>query len=376
MTIYICVYGDYNPNQPRISRLSNSLKEAGHKVVYIVSGKTNNYSDVVSVKTNSKLAFILKTPTYLRKLIKPNDYVMGYVHAGGLAAFLSTLNKKTKFVYEYPDPWVGWYHYKTKTDNLKWKIGRLLFSLVEKIMYKKAYFVTTASQSQLKFLIKQHGPKSNSLVILNCPDIKIFNPKNKDKKLKKKLKLKTDNIAIFLGNIVDEYGCKTIINSFKIVIKKIPNAILLFLGKSKPEYKKELEDLIKENNLQEHIYFLKPVLHKEVPTYLNLAIMGLVPFKNIFYNNVGGPNKLFEYMSCGLVPVVSNMLEFRNYISNKKNGVLVTPESPQAFANAIIQIFKNKYLKKSFGKINLDLVKKQYNWDFQKKKFLKIFQDK
>jgi len=370
-TIYICVYGQYNPEQPRISKLASSLIKTNYRINWIVSSGSGE--NVISMNTKSKCIYFLKATAYLRWHLKPQDMVFCYVHIGGIVGFFSTLFKKTKFIYDYPDPWVGWYYYKTPNDNLKWKVGRRIFYWLEKILYKSATYVTTASFSQLEFLQKQHGKKNNSSVILNCADIKTFNGANCDKELQKKLKLENKTILIYLGTIVEEYGCDILIEAFTKVLKKIPDAHLLFLGKAKfPSFQKHLNQLVQKYKLEKAITFIPPVSRSQVPQFLNIAKIGFVPFKDRFYNNVGSPNKLFEYMACGVVPIVSDMVEFKQYITNKKNGFLVKPEDSEELAKRTIEALSNKTLLESIAKQNKKTVETIYNWDAQEKKFLEV----
>ncbi|MDD4983831.1 MAG: glycosyltransferase family 4 protein [Candidatus ainarchaeum sp.] len=368
--VYICVYGAYNPEQPRISKLAASLVKSNYKIKWVVcSGKGEN---IIETKAKSKIDYLIKATKYLRKTLKPQDLVLCYVHIGGIVGFFSTLGKKTKFIYDYPDPWVGWYYYKTKNDNLNWKIGRILFFWLEKLLYKSAAYVTTASFSQLEFLQKQHGKKENSAVILNCPDINIFNKNNKDGGLITKLGLNNKTILIYLGTILEEYGCDILLDAFSEIYKKDPNTQLLFLGKAKsPQFQKELEKKVLSYKITKAVTFLPPVSKIQVPQYLNIAKIGFVPFKNRFYNNVGSPNKLFEYLACGVVPIVSDMTEFKHYIIDKKNGFLVQPENVKELVNKTIEIL-NKDSVKEIVHLNEKLVKEKYNWDLQEKQFLKI----
>lgn len=372
--VYICVYGTYNPEQPRISKLGESLTKAGYTVKWVISSGSGE--NVISLNTESKLSYFIKATLYLRKHLNPQDIVLGYVHIGGAVGLFSTLGKKTKFVFDYPDPWVGWYYYKAPFDNLKWKIGRLLFYLLEKIMYKNATYVTTASFSQLEFLQKQHGKKESSKVILNCPDINIFNKQNYDQKLLEKLELKEKTILLFLGTIAEEYGCDVLIDAFVNILEKIPSAHLLFLGKAKSQdFQKRLNQMVLKYNLSQTVTYHPLVSKSLVPHFLNIAKVGFIPFRDRFYNNVGSPNKLFEYMSCGVVPVASNMIEFKQYITDKQNGVLVQPENSIELAKKTIELLTKEQLLKNMANKSLKLVKTKYNWDNEEKKFLNIIKE-
>lgn len=371
--IYICKYGNYNPDQPRIGKLANSLSKK-FKVVWIVPSSDIKNDDVIVVGGKNKFTYFLNATKYIRKVIKKEDIVFGYMHIGAVIGYASTINKNAKFVYDYADPWKGWYFFKTKEDNLKWKLSRRIFYFLEKVLYKKAYYAIASSYSQLEFLIKQHGKKKNSTIIFNCPSIKDFNTENKDPKLAKKLKLDEKEVLMFLGAIVSEYGCDYVIEALAKIKKTFPNIALIFLGRASPEYQEHLNILISKYNLKENVIFTR-VPMKIVPHYLNMAKIGFIPFKNIFYNSCGAPNKLFEYMSCGIVPVCSNLKELSNHIKNWENGLLVKPESSDAIGEATIALLKNKKVMDKIRKNNIEKIRSEFNWEKQEKKLLDIFED-
>jgi glycosyltransferase involved in cell wall biosynthesis len=366
MRAFICKYGVYDPEQPRISKLAETLSKAGYDVVWLVCESEPKYDKVVALGRKSKFSYLFAARSYLRKNLQKGDIVLGYVHIGGLAAYLGTKGKENKFIYDYPDPWKGWYFYKTKQDTIVWKLGRQIFKLIECKLYKKADLVITASNAQKEFLYKQHGVR-DVFVIFNAPDTKVFNPENKDKTLIKKLKLENKKIVIYIGKICPEYGVDTIIDAVSQVKDK--KLVFLILGSGDESYVNVIREKIAKFKLNNVILHGK-VPKNQVPHYLNMSGAGVVPFKNYFYNQVGSPNKLFEYMACGIASICSDMHEFRDYIKNEENGFLVEPENSTEFAKRISEVLANPKLIKKFSKINLGKVKKELNWQVQESKFL------
>lgn len=359
--IYILCYGEYNPEKPRVGKIAKSLEKIDEVTWVVSKGKENN---VISLNSKNKLEYAIKAKK-LRKKIKDNDILFGYMHIGALASFLI---EKGIFWYDYPDPWKGWYYYKSKEDNLKWKIGRKLFYFLEKKMYAKAKFVTTASPAQLEFLKSQHGNKKNLEVILNCPDLRIFNPQNIDEELK----IENENVLIHIGYIGREYGADILIKALKIIKGEEKDVKLFFLGDCPDaEYKKYLKNLIAKNNLDENIVFTK-VPYTKVPHYLNIAKIGYIAFRDRFYNHIGGANKLFEYMACGLGIVSSEMWGFKMLVKEEKNVLFAKPESPKDFAEKTIMLLQDKTLLNEIRKNNITLAEEKYNWSLQEKKIKRI----
>ncbi|MBI5226926.1 glycosyltransferase family 4 protein [Candidatus Micrarchaeota archaeon] len=372
-----------------MSKLAATLAKKMPVRFVVMSGSGTG---VIAVGGKRKIRYILKAARYLRAHVKAGDIVLGYGHGGALAGYFGTRGTNARFWYDYPDPWSGWYHHNMPTDSLKWQIGREAFSKIERRLYKDADLLTTASFEQLAFLEKQHGKrtpnnkmakvgnvskgKTSTSVILNCPDTRIFRRIRPVSMASMGLP-KNARVLLYLGSILEEYGCRTLIEMMPSVLKKNPDSYLVFLGSAKnPEFLDQLKVAAQQldangnagGNASKHVVFLSPVPSARVPAYLSAAEIGYVPFKDVLYNNVGSPNKLFEYMACGPVPIVSEMAEFHHYIENGKNGVLVEPENPDAFASATNKLLSNGPLLEKMLRANLALAQKQYNWQFQQRK--------
>ncbi len=382
--LYAAIVGDYNPHQPRFSKLVRSLTRLGRvtvlcsKVPVGVKPMDKNVA-VVGVGGSSKASFAARVRAYLKPRLREGDAVMGYMHIGALAASLAAGaanargNARIPYFYDYPDPWKGWYYKGTVKDSVAWELGRVAFQHLENNLYRGAALVTTASYEQLAFLQHQHGSHSNALTVLNCPDTAWFKPASAAQRgaLAKKLGLKGKTVLFYLGAILEEYGADTLLESFPVVLEKIPAAALVYLGSAKDAaFLARLKSRARELGVAERVKFLPAVPPKQVPSILSLAALGFVPFKDRFYNHVGSPNKLFEYMAAGVVPVVSDMKEFHHYLREGENGFFVPPENARDLADAAVHALQNPARLKKMQENNFRLTRTEYNWRVQEKRFL------
>ncbi|MBI2445151.1 glycosyltransferase family 4 protein [Candidatus Micrarchaeota archaeon] len=364
-TAFVCICGPYRAEQPRVSKLAATLARK-MPVQFVVT--TGSGHDVHAVGGKSKASYILHAARYLRRHAHAGDVVLGYGHGGALAAYAGTRGTGASFWYDYPDPWSGWYHYRQPTDSPKWAVGRGLFAQVERRLYRDADLVTTASFGQMDFLRRQHGKRSDAHVILNCPDAAQFRrvpspslpgvPEN-------------GRVLMYLGSILAEYGCMTLIRMMPDILRRQPSAYLVFLGSAKdPAFLESLKAEAGRLGVSEHVVFLPPVDRNAVPAILSAAEIGFVPFHDVFYNRVGSPNKLFEYMACGAVPVVSDMDEFHHYLRPGSNALFVPPQDASAFANATVELLSEPKRLQGMRTANAELVRTRYNWSVQEEQLL------
>lgn len=379
----IYVVSDIGPNygDKRALKIFESLSKTYENVIWFCvrdkypRHKNDNIIDLPNFGNFrlSEIIFFIIFPVYfyfIHKKVK-GKIIIGYCHFGAINAYIISRIYGLKFIYDYPDPFKGWYYYKSKNDTFFWKLCRHVFYFIERHLYLSSDYTICASVAQLEFLRELHGYKKNADVIFNCPDLNLFNLENRDKNTIKKFKIKNRKILIHLGYIGEEYGADIILRTLN-KLKNKGDIFLIFLGSfSSEDYRRYLKNLIEELKLGDKVYFDR-VVYEKVPHYLNTADIGIICFRDRFYNHLGGPNKLFEYMSCGLGIVSAKMKGFEKMVIEKRNVIFAKPEDVEDFFNKILILLKNQKLLYKMRKNNIKLSRKVYNWEVQEEKLLNI----
>lgn len=109
-------------------------------------------------------------------------------------------------------------------------------------------------------------------------------------------------------------------------------------------YRRSLEDLIRQHNLQKHVHLLGAVDEDEV----RKQILNAHYFLLASHNEPLGV-ALMEAMSCE-VPVISTAAGgVAELISDGQDGILVQPRAPEAVAKAIVELVENPARAQSLG---------------------------
>jgi len=180
---------------------------------------------------------------------------------------------------------------------------------LQRRLLQRADHIITVSMFLVQYLkgIRIHDVS----LITNGADLSIFKPDLKldGFNLSLKKKLRDSKIIGFVGTIDRWIDFETVIESLKELSSTIDDVKLLIVGgKSRSDYFDRIRSLVHKTGLQEKVIFTGFVPHNDVPYYINLMDVCLIPMKaDLRLNQARCPDKLFEYLACGK-PVVSTRL--------------------------------------------------------------------
>ncbi|EKD45523.1 MAG: hypothetical protein ACD_69C00252G0001 [uncultured bacterium] len=218
--------------------------------------------------------------------------------------------------------------------------------------------------------------KEKITLIPNGCDIELFQNVFQDNRLEIPAALSnllsTKFTAIFCGAHGMANGLDAALDAAEILQKKEAlNIVLVFIGdgKTKPHLIKRAE----KEQLQ-NCYFFNSMPKRMLSLVLQRAGIGMMLLRNvpIFYYSTS-PNKFFDYIASGL-PVINNYPGWvAELIQEAQCGVVVPPDSPEAFADALVEFANlSKEEWKSYSSNALRLAKERFDRKELARKFVKI----
>ena len=207
--------------------------------------------------------------------------------------------------------------------------------------------------------IAKKFPKTKTIILRNFPILELINnAMPADYKKNKPL-------IIYAGGLSKIRGIKEMIQAMESIGDR---AELLLLGKWESEkYKKECENL-KGWKYTKYLGFKKL---EEVYGYMKISDIGLsmlYPTKNY---SVGLPIKSFEYMACSLSIVMSNFSYWQEIF--KGYALFANPYDSKDIALKILFLLNNSDHAKRLREKGRQLVEKEYHWEEENKKLLKMY---
>lgn len=225
--------------------------------------------------------------------------------------------------------------------NILKPIGKIIFRdyfIKTKYIFRNASGITAVSKKYLEFGLKyaeRSGGEKDGIFPLGYDDSIDASLSINDKEELRNLKIDINKINVwFVGSFGKTYDLSTVINAARYLYKSHPNVNFVFTGDGEKmnKWKKEANDL-------KNVVFTGWVGKKELQ-YLSLnSNIGLMAYAKGAPQ--GLPNKVFEYMSCGL-PILSSLeTETKDLLQERHIGLTYEAESSESFRKQLEKLILN-----------------------------------
>ena len=249
-------------------------------------------------------------------------------------------------------------------------------NLIKKIL-KNADYVITISEYTKNELLKLGVEENKITKVFPCAN---FTPSTPDLSRKNQIVNKYDlfnkKIILTVGRLEERKGQDMVIKSLPKILEKIKNIKYLIIGNG--PYKEKLLDLIKENNLENHVHIISNVINEDLNVFYNLSDVFIMPSREIKFSN----GKIKDFEGFGIVFLEANLYE-KPVIGGKSggqpdaiqdgySGLLVNPESKDEIAEAIVKLLTDRELYAKLGKQGRQRVLSKFHWKNEANKIIDL----
>lgn len=178
---------------------------------------------------------------------------------------------------------------------------------------------------------------------------------------------------IHLGDISESRrGVSVLIEMLALMHNR--DVSLVFVGKAdSPQTRRRLDELVAHYHLTDRVRFVSQVPYETVKSYLVESAVGLIPLRAIQRWQFDVPQKAFEYMACRLPFVVSETHATRKFAAETGVGLVVEPQSAQAFADAVDFLLDNPVEANRMADRARRAFLEEYNWEKESQKLLELY---
>ena len=179
--------------------------------------------------------------------------------------------------------------------------------------------------------------------------------------LRKKFCLNGKFIVFYHGIFSANRGLKETIRSVKLLRINYPELILFLLGTGPVVV--ELRSIIKVEGLQNNVIIHDPVDHKNIPKFIGMSDVCIVPLPDNPFWRYQCPIKLLEYLAMEKCVILTDIPAHRMIIGTEKCAIFISSAEPSVIAASIGFAYHNSGKLDKWGKTGRELITKRYIWE-------------
>lgn len=283
-----------------ITLLPNGVKQ--WSIPDLAAHKIFRFGRYLDFFYQNKLKEILR---YLEKHTKGFQLVLWYTFPG--FPLLTDLISWNHIVYDCSDLWSE--SMSGKTSGLS-KVRQVVISKAENRIIKKASSIFCTSDYLRDKVLEQPIAPEKVFTFENGVEFNLF-ANNKTRLEKSIIPNKSSAVLGFIGGIKPKLD----FNLLREVVQKKPQWLLVLVGPDQTNNSSDFKALLNEPN----VLWVGSVAPSEVPNYMNMIDIGIMPYKASPYNDAVFPLKLFEFLAAGRpvvgvnLPSTNKFMEFGIY---------------------------------------------------------------
>jgi glycosyltransferase involved in cell wall biosynthesis len=269
-----------------------------------------------------------------------------------------------RVIYDVHDLWPEMYKAKFKKNGFVFE----LVKIAERLTYAVADVVMTTNHS-VRRVAQERGKKSDDrvFVVRTSPQVRARDAQPDDS-LRKGRKY----LVGYIGVMGNTDGVHLLLDSIRqIVVDKGRTDIQFLLMGTGPEF----DHLVQARNtmgLDEVVDMPGKVTNEFLFSALKTMDLGVSCDPSDGYNDHCTMNKVLEYMAFGKAQVMFDLAEGR--ASAGDAAEYVAGNSSSAFADAIIRLLDDPSRRECMGKIGLDRVTGELNWERSVEQMLRAYE--
>ena len=242
-----------------------------------------------------------------------------------------------------------------------------LIRMAESFVYRNVNHISANNLVLAEYISETSRTKTPIDVLLPGVDLHRFKPSAKPIELTKKYHIhKEDKVILFMGTLFRFSGVYELIQSAAAALLGDAKLKMLIIGDG--EDMQRINEKIIELRLEEKVICVGRIEYEELPSYLHLGDVAVLPFLQRDVTECAFPGKVLQYLSTGL-PTISVHLKGLEGTFPPDSGFLFV-SSAEEMVSQCIEVLNNEDLHSSLSILGRRRMEEMCNWDIQSAKFL------
>jgi len=242
-------------------------------------------------------------------------------------------------------------------------LGNFLFHISVLLACRLSQGVTVITQTLKKAFCKRYNVRPEHVgTWTSGVSIETFDPSRYSKsEIRARFGL-TDRFVIFCHGVFGSEGAPRgipeTLGAIALLKEQFPDLTLFLLG----EGSLPLDKMTEELGIQHMVTIHGPVDYEEVPRFVAMCDVGIVPLPNLPQWRHQSPLNLLEYLAMEKPVIVSDIPANRDIVGTCKCGLYIESVEPKKIADAIATYHDFRKQLGELGVYGRTLVKERYSW--------------
>ena len=187
-------------------------------------------------------------------------------------------------------------------------------------------------------------------------DLNIFYPRDGSAK-KNELGLDGKFTLFYHGSVGYERGVVEVVKAFCSLDNDDIHFFILGAGAEMENIRK-----LKDEQHLHNVHLHPPVAYKEVPNYIAMSDICIVPLPDKEYWRVSSPLKVMEYLAMGKPIILTDIVAHREIIKNRNDAFFIPDLNEETLVTAIRGAYHRKVDLLRMGKASLRNAEENCSW--------------
>jgi glycosyltransferase involved in cell wall biosynthesis len=164
--------------------------------------------------------------------------------------------------------------------------------------------------------------------------------------------------VIYTGGITPDRGLSVVVEAIPHIISEIKDFLFVIVGRGF-----EVENLkrqIGKNGLEAYVKWVGWVQHDLLYEYIKASKIGIIPHYVTDHINTTIPNKIYDYMACGIPIMASDAVPMKRILSEERCGEAFKSGNAKSLAETMIGIHHDPG---TLGECGKAAILEKYNWE-------------
>jgi len=271
----------------------------------------------------------------------------------GVVGILMKWLRGVPYVYNVPDLQVS------VAEQMGFLSNRTLLRIakgLEDFFLRESQTVSTVTHGFIDHFEQRGLPRAQLSFLPNGADTDFLRPQQPSQRLLDRWNLHGKKVFLYVGTHAYYHGLDTLIEAAGLLSD--PSISVLMVGDG-PE-RARLRKLVLEKGLNNVVFGQSP--YEEMDELYSIAYASIATLRKIGVAKDMRLSKVFPSLSCGKPVIYSGVGEAAELLQDNQCGLVVEPENPKLFADAISRLAADPVLTDRMGLAGRAFVEKEYSW--------------